>query len=752
TKYYGNAYSNGFSNANVASDYDTDSNKYDDINNVECVYIEGSLSNPLQEGQYSVEVIAEQIQNDAISLTDTIDDQDFSLIISNVDRTPPVLDSFCLNNDDVNTNNQQIDIKFNLISEDLYEARFKEDDNPWDEWMDASDCVPGEIIHPYSLKNGYGKRTIYCEIKDYAGNVCPKPYSDYIYYDVDVPVIDSYSISDSEYVNTNIVDLHLYASDENGIKNVLIANENPDSLSPEDFSDNDHDNYNILIEDYELSDGDGLKTVYFQVKDYASRESNIEFDEITVDTVPPIISNLFINNGDISTKYESVNIRVEGYDDVGIASIYFSNNPNSWDYGIETSVLPYTGQWSLPSGDGDGLKTVYCKLEDLAGNVVQTSQTILLDSTAPAISSFVVSSLDGDTEITDLRNVELSLEASDSGSGVDEVRFINEDEYDGKWHTESSNLYIHNVLPGESQYIIITEPGALQMKIYFDYIDTRNGVDYVYVTDINGDNYGTYTGIHSNVLTDPIPGSYVKIEIVCRDIDVFGSDGFDVGEIYHYTSDWSGWFDYPLNEGFTWLLSEGYGDKTVHCQVKDMTGNIQSNDDSISYQSYVTSIIIADGVQYTDSKYVSLKILSDISLSSIILSNSPSATWQSSDNLNKNNPREEWWHNVDILPMLQPYSQANPYGSDIDESWYIEGPSSADAMKLRFPGIHLWEDPNFPSVFYDKLTLCDGTMPPDHVKYNTAYDTFTGDDNFLVTSEEVPSNVVRIRLDSRSTS
>jgi hypothetical protein len=738
--YYGNSFNHGVSVSNQASPWDNDGNMFDDRNNVECIYIPVS---DLIRGHYRIEVIPENIPIDAVTST-TERDQDFSLVINNIDQTPPVLSNFRINERDTYTDNPSVNVGFSFADTDISLGRVREDDNPWGEWTDFSDIPPGEFQFSFTLENGYGKRTISVEVQDFAGN--SQEYSDFIYYDIDAPVIDSFRISDSEYINSNYADLNLYASDESGIGNILLGCTG--ELISIGYGDVDNDGY-ILIPQYPLSNGDGLKTINCQVRDNSNRVSNIKTDTITVDTVLPTISNLIINSGSTATNNVNPVIQVEGYDNIGIANIKFSNNPTTWEKIIETSVLPHTEYWTLPSGDGE--KVIYCELEDLAGNKVQASKTITLDNTPPSISSFIVSALDGNTETTMSQSVKLSLVASDSNSDLD-IRFINEEGYNGVWLTEETpSMYIHNVLPGETKNLIVRKLGALEMKIQFDYINIRNGLDYIYISDVNGNVIASYTGILSNVITPPISGDYAKIEIVCANIDVLAVYGLDVGEIHYKSNSWSSWFNYPLDSSFVWLLSGNYGAKTVYCQVKDHAGNIQSSNDEISLQPFGLTLSIANGIEITNMQYAPLTISGSISPSFMRLSNYPVPSWNSAGNPNIRSTGEYWWRENDIFPMLQPYSTNNHYPPNLNQDWIIQGPSSAKVMKLRFPGIHLWEDPTYPNYIFDTLTLHDGNLIPSHPKYSFAYETFKGDSSFI-TSNEVPSNSIRLRLHSQSTS
>ncbi len=79
TIYHGNAFSGGWSvTGNPSTTFDTDSDGYDDRNNVECVYLPSSS---LETGQYTVRIIGTNIPADCDF--DGTNDQDYSLVIYN---------------------------------------------------------------------------------------------------------------------------------------------------------------------------------------------------------------------------------------------------------------------------------------------------------------------------------------------------------------------------------------------------------------------------------------------------------------------------------------------------------------------------------------------------------------------------------------------------------------------------------------------------------------------------------------------
>jgi Tol biopolymer transport system component len=130
-----------------------------------------------------------------------------------------------------------------------------------------------------------------------------------------------------------------------------------------------------------LTSGDGIKTVYYQVKDNAGLKSPIYSDTITLDTSVPI-GSVSINEGDEFTTSTSVILSLTYEDGIsGVDQVRFSND-GVWD--TEDWEAPTTTKaWTLTSEDG--IKSVYYQIKDNAGLGSTTySDTITLNPTLSA--------------------------------------------------------------------------------------------------------------------------------------------------------------------------------------------------------------------------------------------------------------------------------------------------------------------------------------------------------------------------------
>lgn len=138
-----------------------------------------------------------------------------------------------------------------------------------------------------------------------------------------------------------------------------------------------------------LPSGDGTKTVEAE---YRNALGNLlaRSDSIVLDTVAPAVSSFTVNGGDAYTTTVNVTLNSSV---TGAATMRFRNGGSStWSswYDYSTAIV-----WALPAGDGT--KTVYAEFRDVAGNVSAVTDTIVLDTTPPTVSSFSINDGAADT-------------------------------------------------------------------------------------------------------------------------------------------------------------------------------------------------------------------------------------------------------------------------------------------------------------------------------------------------------------------
>jgi hypothetical protein len=126
-----------------------------------------------------------------------------------------------------------------------------------------------------------------------------------------------------------------------------------------------------------LSSPNGTKTVWYRVTDAAGNAATVS-DTIVLDTVDPV-ATIAINSGAATTSSTTVTLNVTASDATsGVATTHASNDNVTY-----TSVSGTSPTWTLTNGDGT--KTVWYRVVDVAGRSTTVSDTIVLntDTTPP---------------------------------------------------------------------------------------------------------------------------------------------------------------------------------------------------------------------------------------------------------------------------------------------------------------------------------------------------------------------------------
>jgi hypothetical protein len=194
-----------------------------------------------------------------------------------VDVSPPTNLSMRINNGDEYTDTEFVTLS--LEAEDWYSGvdamRFSLDNLTWSDWE------PYNTSKDYILPIGDGQKTIYFEVRDLVGNIAPA-HSDSILLDTTPPYDLSIEINNGTYeTKTTSVMLTLNAIDNgSGVAEMR--------FSTNGYSWGDWEPFK-MIQSYEISSEDGLKSVYFRVKDALGHIAEPVFDTIILNTTQPPI-------------------------------------------------------------------------------------------------------------------------------------------------------------------------------------------------------------------------------------------------------------------------------------------------------------------------------------------------------------------------------------------------------------------------------------------------------------------------------
>jgi hypothetical protein len=307
--------------------------------------------------------------------------------------------------------------------------------------------------------------------------------------------------------------------------------------------------YAFIKNNWTLATGNGTKTVYVKFKDLAGNESEVYSDTIILDTAAPS-GTVEINNDSVYATSASVTLAISATDKLsGMAQMCFSNSNSSY-----SAWEPYAAakSWTLTSGNG--IKTVYVKFKDLAGNEsVVCSDTIILDAAPPPR----LVKINGDSVYANSTSVTLNLSVQDLGSGmgpVAQMQFSNDgytySAFEPYAITKSWTLTLGSGT--KTVYAIFKDTMGKTSKIYADSIilDTTQPAGSI---SINGNAYSTNS------------------TLVTLTLEAHDSNGITQMCFSNDLVAWSSPEAYATTK--SWTLTPGSGTKTVYVKFKDVAGN-----------------------------------------------------------------------------------------------------------------------------------------------------------------------------------
>jgi uncharacterized repeat protein (TIGR02543 family) len=333
-----------------------------------------------------------------------------------LDTTAPIVESLLINNGASTTTSQNVVITSSVFG--ASSMRLSDDGTNWSSW-EAFRATKGWILRPDE-----GAKTVYAQYEDAAGNRSERTAS--IDLDTTAPEITYFRVNDgtvatsSRYTTVN--------SKVTGATYMRFSNSRSSWPGWEEYAES---------RDWTLTSGDMGKYVFAQYRDDARNVAET-FDRITLDSVPPVVAYLRIDEGASTTASYDVTISHSVTDDNAIL-MRFSNNGIDWsDW---AAYMPSTS-WTLAAGEGR--KTVYAEYKDIALNTVGKTAEITVD-TPPVVSYFRIK--DGAAGTTS-RFVSLNM----SVAGATRMRFSN----DGfEWSEYPyADLKGWELAPGEGLHVV----------------------------------------------------------------------------------------------------------------------------------------------------------------------------------------------------------------------------------------------------------------------------------------------------------
>ena len=209
---------------------------------------------------------------------------------------------------------------------------------------------------------------------------------------------------------------------------------------------------------------DASHTLYVQSYDGLNWSGSGSYT-VTIDTTPPAVSYFMINSDNTYTTNGAVNLHsnVSSVDEMRFSNDV-NGNPGTWssweDY---NATRPAT--WALTAGDGT--KKVYAQYKDSIGNDVQVSDTIVLDTSAPA---FTYCSINSGVQYSTSRTVSLTVNISGS---YYQLRFQDTDNGYTSWITYAGSSITRS--------FTFTSDGTKTIKVWAK--DAAGNISSNYISD-----------------------------------------------------------------------------------------------------------------------------------------------------------------------------------------------------------------------------------------------------------------------------
>ncbi len=448
-------------------------------------------------------------------------------------------------------------------SSGVADMRIRESGGTWSAWVGYT------TSSALTVSSTDGTKTVEAQFRDAVGNVSSTA-SDTVVLDTTAPTGTVDIESGAAWTNSLSVSLALSASDAgSGVADVRSSN---DARTWSSWT-----TYAASLA-HTLTSTEGTRTVYVQFRDAVGNVSATSSDTIGLDRTSPS-GTISVESGATYATSATVDVALSSSDALsGVTDVRFSEDGEvygSWMTALDTVQTTLTG--------GDGSYLLYAQYRDAAGNVSSpTSDDIVLDTTAPAGTL----AIDGGASWTNTRSVTLTLQASDGGSGLSEMRFSNDGETWGVWQTYQSN----------SSWSLADQDGTSTV--------------YAQVRDVAGN-------VSSN-LTDTIgldrgaPTGAVSIEAGAawtntRDVGLTLTSSDDASGVVaaRFSNDgevWSAWEEFSPSDPFPWTLANAQGTVTVFAEFQDLAGNVSettSDDIGLDTISPEASVFIEDDADWT---------------------------------------------------------------------------------------------------------------------------------------------------------
>jgi len=420
--------------------------------------------------------------------------------------------------------------------------------NPWQTYKTEQSVT---------LPDGDGRKSVFVMYRDASGNVSPV-YTASITLDTQAPQIYDVNMN---LIGPNQVRITWRTSEPAFCVTQYAGERTAASLNQQEIQSTQHAYYNLEHE-VVLNDLQAGYTYTIQItaRDIAGNLSKPTEQMIAVpggrDSVPPS-GSLTINNSARATNNTQVTLLLAATDNAsGVITAQFSNDGWSWS---PWEAFTSSKIWQL--SNGDGVKTVYVRFQDGAGNISPAySATIVLDTKAPTIYDLKV-------ETIGINTVRVSWRTDQLTYGY----------FEYYWMSQFMTRRIEQTIPSDRHMVEI--PAVLSNTSYYYVI---NAVD-------EAGNSARYENVFTWEERDTIPPhgeliinggggrEYVNNRQINVRVNVTDnqSQTHDIDfQLSNNGYTWSSW--YSATSSTNWTLDYGEGQKTIYYRFKDDAGNVSN--------------------------------------------------------------------------------------------------------------------------------------------------------------------------------
>lgn len=330
------------------------------------------------------------------------------------DTTPPSDGKIMINKDEKYTNDKLGRVLLNLKATEAHEVMISNSDKfqngRWESYKESIKWV-------VDVGSGDGEKVVFAKFRDQAGNESATIQSS-ILLDITPPSDGSLIInSGDKYTRSRKLKVIVTSTDATKVRLVSRGVGKNYDFDPES-------NGRIEIV-WETDSMQGNKSIKAYFMDEAKNTTKVPAEaSIILKTNPPAESLITIDQGKKFTNHSEgiVNITLSSKESPHQLRMLICNKPN-FEGAKERSFVTNISNWKLEAEE-DGLKTVFVRLIDEAGNISEVSKAeIFLDRTPPTITSF---NINNNSEWSTSLKVILTSEINDA--------------YEAKYSNNSSTL------------------------------------------------------------------------------------------------------------------------------------------------------------------------------------------------------------------------------------------------------------------------------------------------------------------------